>query len=257
MCFDHDSRPPIAPIAGAAVDGEQIELVSEDRTPFFGFEARAAKPSGAAMLILPDVRGCHRYYEELALRFAEAGIDALAIDYFGRTATTTDRGADFDYQPHVAALTWPGLLGDSSAGALRLRQSKPRAVFSVGFCMGGRLSFDLLTRPSLGLAGAIGFYGWPAGEHRTGSPAPIDVATEMHGALLAFFGGQDKGIPREAVTAFDMALDAAGVDHEVIEYPDAPHSFFDRKYDEFAEASADAWQHVLDFVREWTPPATD
>jgi len=91
MCFDHDSRPPIPPIAGGAVDGSKIELVSEDGTPFFAYEARAAKPTGAAMLILPDVRGCHPYYEELALRFAEAGIDALALDYFGRTATTTDR----------------------------------------------------------------------------------------------------------------------------------------------------------------------
>jgi len=254
MCFDHDSRPPIPPIAGAAVDGSRVELTSEDGTSFMAFEARAATSSGSAMLILPDVRGLHRYFEELALRFAEAGIDAVAIDYFGRTAPTADRGSDFDYQPHVAELTWPTLLMDVSAGLHQLRQGgRTRGAFSVGFCMGGRLSFDLLTRPNLALAGAVGFYGWPAGQHRTGTPAPMDSAGEMHGALLGLFGGADQAIPPETVTAFDEALDAAGVNHEIVSYPNAGHSFFDRKHDEFAEESADAWRHVLKFVDEWTP----
>ena len=61
-------------------------------------------------------------------------------------------------------------------------------------------------------------------------------------------GGNDPGIPIEDITAFDEALDAAGVDHEVVVYPDAPHSFFDRKQEEFAEASADAWKRVLRFI---------
>jgi carboxymethylenebutenolidase len=253
MCFDHDSRPPIPPIAGAAIDGQRVELTAEDGTPFMAFEARAEKPSGAAMLILPDVRGLHRYYEELALRFAEAGIDAVAIDYFGRTAPTADRGADFDYQPHVSQLQWPTLLADVAAGVHRLHETAhPKARFSVGFCMGGRLSFDLLIRPDLALAGAIGFYGWPAGPHRTGTPAPIDVVDEMQGGLLGLFGGADQGIPPDAVTAFDVALDAAAVDHEIVSYPGAPHSFFDRKYEEFADESADAWRHVLDFVARLT-----
>ena len=256
MCFDTDSRPPIPPIAGAAVDGRRVDLIAEDGTAVMAFEARAATPSGAAMLILPDVRGLHRYYEELTLRFAEAGIDALAIDYFARTAATADRGADFDYQPHVAELRWPTLLMDVSAGMHQLREGgKTKAGFSVGFCMGGRLSFDLLTRPDLGMAGAVGFYGWPSGTHRTGTPSPMDSAGEMHGALLALFGGADQGIPPETVTAFDDALGAAGVDHEVISYPRAGHSFFDRKHDEFAAESADAWKRVLEFVARLTPPA--
>ena len=61
-------------------------------------------------------------------------------------------------------------------------------------------------------------------------------------------GGDDPGIPVADVTAFDEALDAAGVDHEVVVYPNAPHSFFDRKQEEFAEASADAWERTLRFI---------
>ena len=86
MCFDLDSHPPIAPIAGGALDLGALILTAADRNWFAAFRARAAEPTGAGVVILPDVRGLHPYYEELALRFAEHGIDALAIDWFGRTA---------------------------------------------------------------------------------------------------------------------------------------------------------------------------
>ena len=79
MCFDHDSRPPIAPIAGGALDGALIE-VTRATAPVRGVPRQAASPGGAAIVILPDVRGLHPYFEELALRFAERGMDALAID---------------------------------------------------------------------------------------------------------------------------------------------------------------------------------
>jgi len=61
-------------------------------------------------------------------------------------------------------------------------------------------------------------------------------------------GGADEGIPREAIDELDRALTETGVEHELIVYPTAPHSFFDRKLEKFADASADAWRRVLDFV---------
>jgi carboxymethylenebutenolidase len=67
-------------------------------------------------------------------------------------------------------------------------------------------------------------------------------------------GGDDPGIPLEDVTAFDEALDAAGVQHEVVVYPGAPHSFFDRKQEEFAAASEDAWSRVLAFLERHGQP---
>ena len=98
MCFDLDSRPPITPIAGGALDSRRLVLTADDGNRLTAFEARASAPDGAAILILPDVRGLHPYYEELALRFAEHGIDALAIDYFGRTAGTEPRPDTFEYR---------------------------------------------------------------------------------------------------------------------------------------------------------------
>ncbi len=251
MCFDLDSRPPIPPIAGGALDSAELILTADDGNHFRAFRARAAEPSGAGIVILPDVRGLHPYYEELALRFAEHGVDALAIDYFGRTAGTTARGGDFDYMPHVGQTTFSGLSADVRAAAAYIRSAEGGAVhslFTIGFCFGGRLTF-LTSTLGLDLAGVIGFYGWPLGASRNDTPAPADVAEQMASPVLGLFGGADQGIPADVVETFERALERAGVEHRIVTYPDAPHSFFDRKAEEFAKASAAAWDETLGFIR--------
>jgi len=255
MCFDHDSRPPIAPIAGGALDSSRLTLTAADGTRFSAFRARAAKPSGAGIIVLPDVRGLHAFYEELALRLAEAGIDALAVDYFARTAGQSPRGEDFEYAPHVAQTTYAGLTADIVAAAAELRRdSRVRSLFTVGFCFGGRLAF-LTSTLNLELAGAIGFYGNPVGAGRNDMPAPVDAADRMTAPILGLFGDADQGIPPSSVEALQVALDSAGVENRLVTYPDAPHSFFDRKAGQFAQQSADAWRAVLDFVRDHTRAA--
>ena len=73
------------------------------------------------MVILPDVRGLHPFFEELALRFAEAGVDAIAFDYFSRTAGTGKRDEAFDYQAHVPLMQHETLNQDVAAAAAYLR----------------------------------------------------------------------------------------------------------------------------------------
>ena len=259
MCFDLDSQPPIQPIAGGAIDTEEVILRAGDGGRFAGLLARAEEPIGAGVVVLPDVRGLHPYYEELALRFAEAGIDAVAIDYFGRTAGigVRERSDDFDFMTHVADTRFSSLSWDVQAAAERLRslgEGRGRAIFAIGFCFGGRLAFMTATM-DLDLAGVIGFYGWPTGSARSDVPAPADSTGLMRGSVLWIFGGADRGIPAEAVETFEAALSAAGVPNEIVTYPGAPHSFFDRKQEDYAEASADAWERVLDFIRANTPGA--
>src|SRR5437764_13292830 len=86
MCYGDDARPPLPPISGAAADQGDIILTSSDGVRNAAYFARAAKPSGAGMVVMPDVRGLHQVYKELAQRFAEAGIDSVASDYFDRPA---------------------------------------------------------------------------------------------------------------------------------------------------------------------------
>jgi carboxymethylenebutenolidase len=249
VCFDHDSHPPIPPIAGGALDSTELTVTAADGNQFTAFLARAADPSGAGVVILPDVRGLHAYYEELALRFAERGIDAIAFDWFGRTAGLGRREEGFDYMPHANATTWPGLSTDIAAATAHIRsvERTPADVFTVGFCFGGRLSF-LAATLGLGLAGVIGFYGSPVGPGRGGSPEPVAVADRIASPVLGLFGGADPSIPPEAVAAFDAALGVGGVDQRLIIYPGAPHSFFDRKAADYAEASEGAWGEILAFI---------
>ncbi len=251
MCFDHDSRPPIRPIAGGALDSRDLTLTAADGNRLSAFEAKAVDPTGAAIVILPDVRGLHAYYAELAMRFAENGIDAVAIDWFGRTAGLGRREEGFDYMPHVNQTAWAGISADIAAGAAHARSLRPDAasLFTIGFCFGGRAAF-LSATLGLGLAGAIGFYGSPVGPGRAGMPAPADEADRIEAPILGLFGGADAGIPPAAIDSFDAALGRAGVEHRLISYPDAPHSFFDRKAAEYQKECEQAWAEVLGFVRD-------
>jgi carboxymethylenebutenolidase len=255
MCFDLDSRPPIAEIAGGALDSTELTLEAADGNRFRAFRARATTPSGAGIVIIPDVRGLHPFYEELALRFAENGVDALAIDFLGRTAGLGARGDDFEYMPHVEQVTWAGVSADIAAAAEHLRmhdEGRVDALFTTGFCFGGRLAY-LTATLGLGLAGSIGFYGIPVGPGRGGTPAPADVTDQMTNPILGLWGGEDGATKPEAVAQFDAALTASGVEHRFVTYAGAPHSFFDRKAEQFAEASKQSWDEMLTFVRGHTP----
>ena len=246
MCFELDSVPPIPAIRGAAVSHEDIVLEARDGNSFAAFAATPDEPGEVGVVILPDVRGLYRFYEELALRFAERGIAAVAFDYFGRTAGAEKRDDDFEYMEHVEQTTPAG----SSGRCRRCRRTPPFARRSHdlhrGFCFGGRNSW-LAAGGGHGLSGAVGFYGRP-GEGRDGAPGPTQRASELEAPILALQAGADQNITAEDNAAFDEALTAAGVEHEVVTYEGAPHSFFDRKQEEFAADSDDAWTRVLAFI---------
>lgn len=253
MCTEHDSRPPIEPISGAAVDAQPVILKGEDGAEFSGFLALPEQATGAGVLILPDVRGLHPFFEELAMRFAETGSIALAIDYFGRTAGTGERGEGFEHMPHVEEARWENLRGDITAAVAYLRDQKPapRSVVATGFCMGGRLA-SMSATLGLGLAGVVPFYGWPVGDNRNGTPAPAESAGKIECDVLAIYGEADAGIDEDARDAFDRALEKAGVRHESVVYPGAPHGFFDKRAADFQDAASDAWDRTLTFIRRHT-----
>lgn len=247
MCFQPDSLPPLSPVSGASVTTRHMTLRAEDGTEFSAFEAVGAGTK-ASVLVLPDVRGLYGFYEELAVRLAEHGMTAVAIDYFGRTAGLGARDDDFDYMPHVRQTTFDGVRADSAAALAHLRALDSESpVFTIGFCFGGSNSWHQAAN-NLGIAGAIGFYGHPNREFPEGALPLVERVGEFSSPLLCLMGGDDPGIPVAEIEAFGHALESAGKDHEIVVYDGAPHSFFDRKYEEFAEASADAWSRVLAFI---------
>lgn len=244
MCYNGDATPPIDPIDGGASGQEDLVLTAPDGNRFAALSAISAESEGPGVVILPDVRGLHHFYEELALRFAEHGYDAIAIDYFGRSAGVSKRDEEFPYKDHVPLTTLDGVTADTTAAVAHLRQADPeRSVFTVGFCFGGSNSWHQAAAGH-GLAGAIGFYGNPFRPPR----GPIEAVSAFECPVLALMGGDDPGIPNEVVEGFRQAMDNAGVENEVVVYSDAPHSFFDRQQDKFARESADAWSRVLEFI---------
>jgi carboxymethylenebutenolidase len=246
VCFELDSSPPIPALSGAAVSHDDLVLEAADGNRFSAFLATPDEPSETGVVILPDVRGLYRFYEELALRFAERGYTALAFDYFGRTAGVEKRGEDFEYGPHVEAVEPEEIQADVAAAVEHLRSLGVRSVFTAGFCMGGRQSW-LAAAGGHGLAGAVGFYGRP-GMSSDGKPGATQLAPQIDAPILALQAGDDRNITPEDNEAFEQALTDAGVEHELVVYEGAPHSFFDRKQEEFASASEDAWTRVLDFL---------
>ena len=245
MCFDLDSAPPIPVIAGAAVSHDDLTLTAADGNIFAAFLATPDEQARAGVVILPDVRGLYRFYEELALRFAERGIAALALDYFGRTAGPEKRDDDFEYMPHVEQTTDDGVQADTRAAVEHLRGLGIEPVFTVGFCFGGRASW-VAAASGHGLAGAVGFYGSPTRER--GGPSVVQRAAQVEAPILALQAGDDQNITVDDNAELDRALNDAGVEHEVVTYDGAPHSFFDRKQEAFADASDDAWRRTLAFV---------
>jgi carboxymethylenebutenolidase len=252
VCFEFDAVPPELPadiprLAGGAA-AELLEVEAADGTIFSAAFAGAPESRGCAVVVYPDVRGLYPFYIQLAERFAEAGHHAIAIDYFGRTAGLGPRDQHFDYMPHVSQTRSAQIQADTWA-ALQLvaERTGERRVVTVGFCFGGGESFLATTNTELALAGAVGFYA-VLDRSKRGVEGPLDRAADMHGPLLGLFGGADHATTQAQIDEFSRRLDAAGVVHDFHIYPGAPHSFFDRKQEEYAQISEDAWRRVLAFL---------
>jgi carboxymethylenebutenolidase len=238
MCYGDDARPPAPPIQGPVGDHTDLVLTSADGTQFGAYYARPGEASARSVVIMPDVRGLHGFYRELAVRFAEAGMHAVAIDYFGRTAGIGARDEEFSFREHVDQTVPAKIAEDVGAAAAWLRQQPGVAsVHTVGFCFGGSQSWAQ-SAAGHDLAGCVGFYGMPS--------RVADLVPMMRSPLLMLTAGADF-TPVEAVVAFAEQARSEGVEVQQHTFPDMPHSFFDRTYGEHKEACDLAWQLMLEF----------
>jgi carboxymethylenebutenolidase len=241
MCHDHDSRPPAPPRRGDVAERGVLTLTAADGTDFSAAYAAPATSAGTGVVLLPDVRGLHPFYVALAEEFARAGLPTVAIDWFGRTAGVAAggvRGAEFEWRPHVEAATPEGMDADIAAGIayLRERAGAELPVVTVGFCLGGSLSWRQ-AGGDLDLAGCVGFYGRPS--------VVGDAAARAHRPIVMLIAGADAATPVADQLALADTMRAAGAEVDAVVYEGAPHSFFDRAHGEWADACRDAWEHIL------------
>jgi carboxymethylenebutenolidase len=245
MCHDHDSRPPAPPRSGDVAERGTLSLTSADGTEFSAAFAAPATAAGAGVVVLPDIRGLHPYYVALTERFAEAGLPAVAFDWFGRTAGlaggadgTGTREQDFDWKAHIPRTTPEGIDADLAAalGYLRERTRPDLPVITVGFCFGGSHSWRQ-SAGDLDLAGCAGFYGRPS--------VVGEAAGRARRPTLMLVAGADAVTPVREQEELAATMRAAGAEVELAVYDGAPHSFFDRAFGEWQEACADAWRRIL------------
>jgi carboxymethylenebutenolidase len=248
MCHTDDSRAPEPPRKGPVGEHGLLELSGSDGHRFRAYRALPGASARAGMVILPDVRGLHPYYEDLSVRFAEAGFRTIAIDYYGRTAGTGARDDSFDWKANFQRLEPDQVVPDVAAAVARLRAEGDASlpVFTVGFCFGGSQSWRQ-SGAGHGLSGCIGFYGGHPLQ-RAGDRIP-----QMTAPLLMLLGGADEGTPVAEFEEFAGLVRRRGVEVESHTYPGAPHSYFDRSFAEHREACRDSWQRLLAFTDRLTP----
>jgi carboxymethylenebutenolidase len=246
MCYTNEARSPLPSIMGGSTDEGALVLTAADGNRFRAYAARAAAATGAGVVVIPDPRGVHPFYKDLVTRFAQTGVDAIVIDYLDRTAGMAERPESFDLRAAMGKTTPDGIAADVAAGITYLRSAAGGAVqsvFTVGFCFGGAQSWrQSAAQP--GLSGAVGFYGIPSRVR--------DAIPQMKAPLLLLLAGNDQATTQHDYVQFDRELTQAGVPHQKVVYEGAPHSFFDRSFEEHKAASDDAWRQMLAFIKEHT-----
>jgi carboxymethylenebutenolidase len=239
MCFTGDQRPPAPPRSSEVGDHGRLVLTATDGNRFSAFEAVPVTRRGASLILLPDIRGLHGFYSDLALCFAQTGIDTVALDPYGRSAGLSARDDDFEFMTHAEAFTPEALLADAHAAATRLQERSGDPVFTLGFCMFGGQSWRLAST-DLHPAGSMGFYGRPT--------AVDDVVADLSAPLLILAAGADQATSPQDNAAFVRSLKAADKVHDYVVYEGAPHSFFDRGFEQWQAECTDAWIRMLGFI---------
>ncbi len=193
-----------------------------------------------ALIVIHEWWGLNDWIKQEAAGYAAQGYVALAVDlYRGKVADTPDlahelsRGLPQDQGVHdlTAALAY-----------LKTRKDVKRTrIGAVGWCMGGGYALQLaIAAPSL-KAVAINY-----GALDTDKAA----LAKIHAAVLGNFGGQDRGIPPDAVHGFEAAMQSVGKHVDVKIYPDAGHAFENpnNKGGYRAEDAADALARIDRFL---------
>lgn len=197
-----------------------------------------------AVIVLQEAFGVNHHIRSVAERFCAQGYAVVSPDLFHRTIRRLE-GSYTDFAAitaHFQAVTKEGLTQDLKASYDWLQQQttvNENKVGSVGFCLGGRVSF--LANAVLPLSAAISYYGG-------GLEQLADEAPNLHAPHLFYWGGLDKHIGQDKIDTIVNAVKAAGKDYTNVVISYADHGFHCDERDSYHPLAAkEAWAHTLAF----------
>jgi carboxymethylenebutenolidase len=203
-----------------------------------------AHPAGQgrfpAVLVVHENRGLNPYVEDVARRAAVAGFLALAPDGLaplGGYPGNDDQGRELQTKLDQAKLRTDML---NSAQWLKAHQLSSGKLGVTGFCWGGGTANFLAVALGPDLQAGAPFYG---------AAAETSAVPKIKAALLIHYAENDERI-NSMWPAFESALKAAGVRHEMHRYPGTQHGFHNDSTPRYkAEAAKLAWDRTVAFFR--------
>jgi carboxymethylenebutenolidase len=233
----------------AAIVKQKVELAVADGTRMSAYVARPEQGGPhPGILLFQEAFGVNRHIRNVSERLAAEGYVVLAPELFHRTAPPGFAGSYSDFaavMPHYQAVTTETAEMDIRSGHEWLRsntQVKANEISSVGFCMGGRVSF--LANSVVPLRGAVSFYGGGI------APGLLDRASKVQATSLLIWGGLDKHITPEHRKAVTEALSAQQKIYVNVEFSHADHGFFcDERASYEPRSARQAWALTLEFLR--------
>jgi len=233
----------------AATVKEKVELAVADGTRMAAYVARQEQGGPhPGILLFQEAFGVNRHIRNVSERLAAEGYVVLAPELFHRTAPPGFEGSYADFaavMPHYQAVTIETAEMDIRSADEWLRsnaQVKPNEISSVGFCMGGRVSF--LANSVVPLRAAVSFYGGGI------APGLLDRASKVQAPSLLIWGGLDKHITPEHRRAVTEALSAQQKIYVNVEFSHADHGFFcDERASYEPRSARQAWALTLEFLR--------
>jgi len=230
-------------------DGIAIDFPGVD-TQLRGLLFDRGSSGAPGVVLIPDVHGISRLYEELGAALANAGLRTLVLDIYTREGPPQlgDMPAVFEW---IANLPDARILDDVAAAIEHLDSNGCPRVGVVGFCLGGQYSIMTACRHA-NVSAAVSFYGMLAtAEKTTNRPAaPLDMIDKLGCPLLGLYGTEDALVPGEDLDQLAAACEQGGQRLSLQRYSGAGHAFLNRFRPEAyrEQAARDAWQRTLDFL---------
>jgi len=215
-----------------------VELAISDGTKMLAFTASPINTNtkSPAIIVLQEAFGVNSHMRLVADDFAKEGYVVICPELFHRTAKPGETFSYTDFpavMPHYSAITNDGLTADLQACYKWLTEQQSvdsSRIFSIGYCLGGRVSF--LANAVLPLKAGISYYGG-------GMDQIAAKAKDLHGRHLFFWGGLDKHIKDENIATVINAMDAAGKDYINVKISFADHAFSCEERPAYNKTAAD------------------